>query len=163
MDGRVRLSSPDAWSLLVFRLVSWLSRFTCGCIRVAADAGYSFVVVRCSRLLEIYLVFSPDRRLPMFYSRYTVSLPSSPTLGATSLLPSVPNFRSSTRLSLVGLHVIYLGMFRVGIIRTRLWSHCIRFWPISYTGVHGELSADHALPTVWSHCTRPVYRYDASF
>jgi hypothetical protein len=34
------------------------------------------------------------------------------------------------------------------------------FLTLAYTV---DLSADHAVPTVWSHCTRPVYRYDTSF
>ena len=45
----------------------------------------------------------------------------------------------------------------------RLWSHCIRIWPISTLAYTADPSADHALPSVWSHCTRSVYRDDGSF
>jgi len=49
---------------------------------------------------------------------------------------------------------------------TRLthWSHTVsvfgRFLTLAYTA---DPSADHALSSVWSYCTRSVYRYDASF
>jgi len=64
LGGRVRLSSPDAWPLLVSSVVPSRS-FPLGTrIRAAAD-GTSFAV-RCSSPVQICLVFSPGRRLLIF-------------------------------------------------------------------------------------------------
>jgi len=65
LGDRVHLSSPDAWPLLVTSLVPCRSAPLAARIRVAADVGPS-LVVRCSRLVEIYLVFSPGRRILIF-------------------------------------------------------------------------------------------------
>jgi len=57
LGGRVRLSLPDAWPLLVSSLVPSRSAPLAVCIRVAADAGIYFV---CSPL------FYPRGDLPRF-------------------------------------------------------------------------------------------------
>jgi hypothetical protein len=51
-----------------------------------------------------------------------------------------------TSCSLVNTHQWY-GRTCLAMVT----SHCIRFWPISYTGIHG---GPIGRPSVWSYCTR---------